>query len=225
MTTITLEYIGKSPVWIDNAYGSGIAFEKGNIYKLPHNIAVKLLRHSDCFQETIGGTTSSGEYDDSAIKQRLSAVEEVNQSQTNSIQSLRQDLSSNADGDTALSGRVNELENAQTTAPPYKLIKWGVSDLNIEIPAVSEDLDNTQLPKLLYTVPNDLKETYKVTGMLAYEVFDKNNKRINYMVVCQFTGQNSTELSVRGMVAGTVRKTANKISAYVLLEKRQFQAA
>ena len=116
MTTITLEYIGKSPVWIDNAYGSGIAFEKGEIYKLPYHIAVKLLRHSDCFQETIGGTTSSGEYDDSAIKRRLLAVEEVNQTQTNSIQSLRQDLSSNTDSDTALLGRITELENAQATA-------------------------------------------------------------------------------------------------------------
>lgn len=117
----------------------------------------------------------------------------------------------------AIANRVSVLEN---TEPQYKLIKWDVTNLGLEIPTISEDLDNTQLPKLVYTVPNELKAIYRVTGMMAYEVFDTNNKRINYTVMCQFTEQNSTELSVRGMVAGTVRKTANKISAYVLLEKR-----
>ena len=121
---------------------------------------------------------------------------------------------------TYIDAIANRVETLETTQPQYRLIKWGVSDLNIEIPAISEDLDNTQLPKLVYTVPDDLKETYKVTGMMAYEVFGENNKRLNYTIMCQFVGQNSTELSVRGMVAGTVRKTANKISAYVLLEKR-----
>lgn len=112
MTTITIEYIGKSPVWIDNAYGSGIAFEKGEIYKLPYHIAVKLLRHSDCFQEAIGGTTSSGEYNDSAIKRRLLSIEEVNQSQTTTINTLQGDLSANLDADNALTERVAVLENA-----------------------------------------------------------------------------------------------------------------
>lgn len=115
---------------------------------------------------------------------------------------------------------ANRVETLETTEPQYRLIKWGVSNLNITIPAVSEDLDNTQLPKLVYTVPDEWKETYKVTGMMAYEVFDENNKRLNYIPVCQFTGQNSTELSVRGMVAGSSSKTAMRISAYVLLEKR-----
>lgn len=43
MTTVALEYIGKNAMWVDNAYGSNITFEKGEIYKLPHHIAMQLL--------------------------------------------------------------------------------------------------------------------------------------------------------------------------------------
>ena len=119
----------------------------------------------------------------------------------------------------AVANRVLLLE---TTDPQYKLVKWGKSELNITIPPVSENVNNTALPKFVYTVPDDLKEKYKVTGLMAYEVFDANTggNRLNYIIVCQFTGQNSTELSVRGMVAGTQSKIAQRISAYILLEKR-----
>ena len=48
MTTVALEYIGKNAMWVDNAYGSNITFEKGEIYKLPHHIAMQLLGHADC---------------------------------------------------------------------------------------------------------------------------------------------------------------------------------
>lgn len=82
------------------------------------------------FQEVSGGTTSSGEYDDSAIKRRLLAVEDENTAQTNDINTLKSDLANNINNDDALSLRVAELEN-------------NIADLNLSAtPADYEDLKN-----------------------------------------------------------------------------------
>lgn len=114
MNIIAVSYIGKSPTWIDNAYGSGLIFEQYETYRLPENIAKKLLRHSDCFEiNENGGSSSSGggEYDDTLIKRRLTAVEITNNTQTREINELQSDLVSNTDADTALCLRVEELES------------------------------------------------------------------------------------------------------------------
>ena len=114
MNIIAVTYIGSSPTWIDNAYGSNMIFERYETYRLPETLAKKLLRHSDCFEinENGGGSSSGGgEYDDTLIKRRLTAVESTNNTQTREINELQSDLASNTNADTALCLRVEELES------------------------------------------------------------------------------------------------------------------
>lgn len=102
----------------------------------------------------------------------------------------------------------------------YLVRNWAVSGLNITVPSVMEDLTNTQIPKLVYKSPVQDASNYQIVGMVAYEVFGESG-RINYIPVCQFTGQNQTELSVRGCVMGPNSKTAISINAWVLLKRRK----
>ena len=103
---------------------------------------------------------------------------------------------------------------------PFRVKKWDGNNLNISIPYITEDIDNTSIPKFDYTITGQEATDFQVAGMLAYEVFGADGKRINCMPVCQFTGNGQTTLSVRFMCAGTMRKTATKISAWVLLKHR-----
>ena len=75
---------------------------------------------------------------------------------------------------------------------------------------------------MTYKITGQEATDYMIAGMLAYEVFDAkiNGNRINCWPICQFTGVNTTELSVRWMCAGTTRKTAKLIRAWVLLKHR-----
>lgn len=102
----------------------------------------------------------------------------------------------------------------------YLVRNWSASGLNITVPSVMTDLENTQLPKLVYKSPPQDASNYQIVGMVAYEVFGPGG-RINYIPVCQFTGQNQTELSVRGCVMGPNSKTAVSINAWVLLKRRK----
>ena len=102
----------------------------------------------------------------------------------------------------------------------YLVRNWSASGLNITVPSVMSDLENTQLPKLVYKSSAQDASNYQIVGMVAYEVFGPGG-RINYIPVCQFTGQNQTELSVRGCVMGPDSKTAVSINAWVLLKRRK----
>lgn len=119
-----------------------------------------------------------------------------------------------AAGDAALQNQIDAL------GEPFRLKKWGGDDLNVAIPCCTEDLANASIDKMTFKIEGQEAVDYMVAGMIAYEVFGTDGKRINCWPVCQFTGQNTTELSVRWTCMGTSRKTATKISAWVLLKHR-----
>lgn len=121
---------------------------------------------------------------------------------------------------TDLVAALNEVKaGVESAGEPFRLKKWA-SDLNMEIPHCSEDVSNGEITKMTYKIEGQEAVDFMVAGMIAYEVFDGGGSRINCWPVCQFTGQNTTELSVRWMCGGTTRKTATRVSAWVLLKHR-----
>lgn len=116
---------------------------------------------------------------------------------------------------------INELKSGlDALGEPFRVKNWAASGLNITVPSCTQDVSNTQIGKLVFRITGEEATDYQIVGMIAYEVLDASNARINYIPVCQFTGQNQTELSVRGCVMGPNSKTAAKINAWVLLKHR-----
>lgn len=115
---------------------------------------------------------------------------------------------------------INELKSGlDGLGEPFRVKKWA-ANLNVTVPSCTQDMANTDIPKLVFRITGQEATDYQVVGMIAYEVFDASGKRMNYIPVCQFTGQNQTELSVRGCVMGPDPKAAASISAWVLLKHR-----
>lgn len=119
-----------------------------------------------------------------------------------------------------VSAQVSNLQ-AQIDAlgEPFRVKQWG-ANLNIQIPTCTTDIDNTSIPKTTFTISGQEGIDFQILGMLAYEVFGADGKRINCWPVCQFTGNGQKELGVRWMCGGTVAKEATRISAWVLLKHR-----
>lgn len=152
------------------------------------------------YVDKIGADVSTLKVDTSALKTDVSALGEEDASIWSAIGDMRDEIASSVE--------------------IFKVVKWDSSNLDITVPSVNTDIANSDIPKLTFTITGETAEKYRVVGMLGYEVFDASNVRMNYIQVCQFTGQNSTEISVRGMVAGTQPKKAKKMSAWVLLKSR-----
>ena len=119
-----------------------------------------------------------------------------------------------------LVGAINEVY--EKSGEPFRVKQWASNSLNVEIPTCTEDISNTDIPKMVFSIDNVEGADYQIVGMLAYEVFDAANggNRINCWPACQFTGNGQKELSVRWMCAGTTRKTTKRINAWVLLKHR-----
>lgn len=116
---------------------------------------------------------------------------------------------------------INELDFAvKGLGEPFRVKNWASNTLNVQIPHCAEDLDNTAIPKMDFSIDNVEGADYQVVGMVAYEVKGADGKRINCWPVCQFTGNGQKTLSVRWMCGGTSRKTAVSINAWVLLKHR-----
>lgn len=121
--------------------------------------------------------------------------------------------------------KQGELEGLQSQidslGEPFRVKQWANS-FNVEIPTCTEDISNTAIPKMVFSIDNVEGADYQIVGMIAYEVFDaaSGGNRINCWPVCQFTGNGQKELSVRWMCGGTTRKTARRINAWVLLKHR-----
>ena len=116
---------------------------------------------------------------------------------------------------------INELKfNIDALGEPFRVKQWAGSNLNVEIPYCTEDITNTNIAKMVFKINGEEANDFQIIGMLSYEVKDKNSQRLNCWPVCQFTGQNQTELSVRWMCGGSTRKTAASINAWVLLKHR-----
>jgi hypothetical protein len=47
---IGVKYIFRRPRWVDNIYGTGLVFVTGQTRFLPHDLALKFLRHTDTFE-------------------------------------------------------------------------------------------------------------------------------------------------------------------------------
>ena len=119
-----------------------------------------------------------------------------------------------AAGDAGLQAQIDAL------GEPFRVKQWKSNTLNVDIPCCTEDLANTAIAKMTFKIEGQEATDFQVVGMIAYEVFAANGARLNCWPVCQFTGQNQTELSVRWACMGTTRKTAASISAWVLLKHR-----
>jgi hypothetical protein len=117
--------------------------------------------------------------------------------------------------DAALQTQIDSL------GEPFRVKQWA-SSFNVEIPTCTEDISNTSIAKMVFSITGEEGEQFQVVGMIAYEVFDaaSGGNRINCWPVCQFTGNGQKELSVRWMCGGTARKTAKRINAWVLLKHR-----
>lgn len=124
---------------------------------------------------------------------------------------------------TSAVGAINELDAAvKGLGEPFRVKQWGSNTLNVEIPYCTEDIANGSIPKMVFSIDDVEGADYQIVGMVAYEVFDaaSGGNRINCWPVCQFTGNGQKELSVRWMCGGTTRKTAKRITAWVLLKHR-----
>lgn len=121
---------------------------------------------------------------------------------------------------SSLVAALNEVY--EKCGEPFRVKQWGSNTLNVEIPCCTEDIANTSIPKMEFSISGDEGEAYQVVGMIAYEIFDAatGGNRINCWPVCQFTGNGQKTLTVRWMCGGTSRKTAKRISAWVLLKRR-----
>lgn len=116
---------------------------------------------------------------------------------------------------------INELKSGlDALGEPFRVKQWTDKTLNVEIPCCTEDLANTAIAKMTFKIVGQEATDYQVVGMIAYEVFGSDGKRINCWPVCQFTGGGQTELNVRWTCMGTTRRTAASISAWVLLKRR-----
>lgn len=67
---IPVEYIGRREVWRDTLYRTKLSFVKGQVRSLPHDIAAKLLRHSDIFRR---GKAKSAKADNTAEQLKQAA--------------------------------------------------------------------------------------------------------------------------------------------------------
>lgn len=105
---------------------------------------------------------------------------------------------------------------------PFRVKQWQANGLNVTIPTCTQEVANTSIPKLTFTISDTEGADYQIVGMISYEIFDaaSGGNRINCWPVCQFTSNGQKELTVRFMCGGTSSKTAQRISAWVLLKRR-----
>lgn len=124
---------------------------------------------------------------------------------------------------TDLVSAVNEVKSGlDNLGEPFRVKQWTSTTLDVAIPYCTEDIGNTNIPKMVFTIDDTEGADYQIVGMISYELFDaaSGGNRINAWPVCQFTGNGQKELGVRWMCGGTTRKTAKRISAWVLLKHR-----
>lgn len=150
----------------------------------------------------------------------LAAIRDWIKNKLTNVEALTGNLTDlTTDDKTNLVSAINEVY--EKSGEPFRVKNWaGLVDTSI--PVCTEDIGNTAIPKMTFTISGQEGVDYQIVGMIAYEVFDaaSGGNRINCWPVCQFTGNGQKELSVRWMCAGTTRKTARRINAWVLLKHR-----
>lgn len=121
---------------------------------------------------------------------------------------------------SSLVAAINEVAGA--SGEPFRVKNWASNSLNVSIPICTDEIANTSIPQMIFTIDDTEGAEYQIVGMIAYEVFDaaSGGNRINCWPVCQFTGNGQKSLTVRMMCGGTSAKTARRINAWVLLKRR-----
>lgn len=149
-----------------------------------------------------------------AAGQTIAAQIKIAQQQIGDVSALTTDHTDD------LVSAINEVY--EKSGEPFRVKNWATNSLNVEIPTCTEDISNTSIPKMVFTIDDIEGADYQIVGMIAYEIFDaaSGGQRINAWPVCQFTGNGQKELSIRWMCGGTTRKTAYRINAWVLLKHR-----
>lgn len=129
--------------------------------------------------------------------------------------------SENAVQNKAITNKIDELQfEIESLGEPFRVKQFSINNLTAALPCVTEDIANSSISSIDLTINDVEGADYQIVGMIAYEVFDSSNARINCFPVCQFTMNTQKILRVRFMCAGTTRKTATKISCWVLLKHR-----
>lgn len=123
--------------------------------------------------------------------------------------------------DTAVAALQSQID---ALGEPFRVKNFSGSNYNVKIPFVTENISNTAIPNIDLSISDTEGEDYQIAGMLAYEMFDINNQRINCMPVCQFTQNTQKTLRIRMMAAGTgteeTRPIIKRIACWVLLKHR-----
>lgn len=118
-----------------------------------------------------------------------------------------------AEMDERLTAAIAELD-AKTDS---YVVDFSATDNFTLYPPTSTTLPSSQpTGRVEYKLPNNLKDDWKIAGVVKYEVTNGNN-RINAMPVFMFTMDSQTAIRV-GFVSPT--QTATKISIAVLLVRR-----
>lgn len=118
--------------------------------------------------------------------------------------------------------KVNDLQSQiGNLGEPFR-VKQFQTVIDATLPMVTEEVANTAIPNIDLTIDDTEGADYQIAGMLSYEVFDAETggNRINCFPVCQFTMNSQKTIRIRMMCGGTARKTAKRISAWVLLKHR-----
>ena len=111
------------------------------------------------------------------------------------------------------------------TVDPEFMLKDFNQSLSVTIPAITQDIANTSIPKVtidldVIDTSGELGNTWAVASLAKYEVFDADNNRLNVTPVCMFSEGGQKKLSVRFMAAGNTGKQAAKIAGAILLKRR-----
>ena len=105
---MNVKYIGKREPWYDRNYGSGLSFNCKQTRALPWNIARKLLRHSDLFEEVKGKAEDA----DKAEKTDKSPVEPATVDDPSKTEDDTQALIDEQEAkDKAELAKQNEIQN------------------------------------------------------------------------------------------------------------------
>lgn len=111
-------------------------------------------------------------------------------------------------------GAINEVRDT------FARKHVSLTGINVAIPSCMEDIDNTGISAIDFALTAAESAKYRILGLVSYEVFDADGKRINCWPVCSFTQTNGNLLRTRWMCGGTGRKTATGGTFQLLLIRK-----
>ena len=188
----------------------------------------------------------SGEsYDDTALKARISTLENKPDNDTiyddtqikNDIANLQNQVNSiSVYNDSTIVAEIKTLKEQKTdidyvtdaiaTARQKSVTEFLLQDFTttfetpLEIPSVLTDIPNTQIKNVDITLDDETAVEYAIAGLVKYEVLDENNQRLNAFQVCSFSMNGQVTLRLRMMCAGQNSVFAKQVKGAILLKRR-----